>query len=160
MNYISEKYNIPNRQDYEKVGRLLSTILTHDLRSIDWEKVPAFVHSAPVSERAKTLLPRSQLDLDRVLLSGNNSLDPSNRALALAREISITKRSVEWIEANGICLDNIIPGKSSYPQAGKGAIAQRFMNKDDLIAPAPLLQITNMDTLRMPAIVGELLFRS
>jgi hypothetical protein len=50
-------------------------------------------------------------------------------------------RSTEWLETNGRCLDNIKPGVSKIPQAGRGAFATRGIKKGDIVAPAPLVQL-------------------
>jgi len=50
-------------------------------------------------------------------------------------------RSVEWLEKNAYCLDNIKPQKSSLPQAGRGAFATRSISKGYIVAPAPMLHI-------------------
>jgi len=60
-------------------------------------------------------------------------------------ETTLEKRDVTWIRENGLCIDNISPGKSTLPQAGQGAFATRFMPLGDIISPAPLLQIMNSD---------------
>ena len=150
MNEISETYNIPTRIHYKEAGRVVSSLLNKHGK--DWNRWSGDEKLASVSERAKSLLPKSQADLEKVLRSARNS---SDIALAIAKEISIEKRSVEWIKENGICLENIVPGKSSNQLAGKGAIANYFMEKGDVIAPASMLQITNRDALRMPAFEGE-----
>lgn len=50
-------------------------------------------------------------------------------------------RTLEWLEANGRCLDNIRPELSTIRQAGRGAFATRNMKKGDIITPMPLVHI-------------------
>jgi len=50
-------------------------------------------------------------------------------------------RSQEWLETNGICLDNIRAGQSSVRQAGRGAIATRDLQRGDIIAPLPVMHM-------------------
>ena len=57
-------------------------------------------------------------------------------------------RSVDWLEENGICLDNLQPGISKIKDAGRGAFARRFLPKDSIVAPVPVVQITKKDALR------------
>lgn len=57
-------------------------------------------------------------------------------------------RSIDWLRENGMCLDNIRAGRSTNKQAGRGAFATRFLPKDAVIAPAPLVQITDRNALR------------
>jgi hypothetical protein len=153
MDYICEKYDIPNRGHYEEAGRIVS-ILHRKYGNLfsDWENNDVFTLA---SEKAKKLLPKSQNDLERVLSAARNPNNPHHAAHAIAKEMSIEKRSVEWIREHGICLDSVIPGDSINPRAGKGVIAQRPIDEGDIVAPASLLQITNRDALRMPAFEGK-----
>eukprot|EP00979_Chaetoceros_neogracilis_P006873 scaffold1395_cov234-Chaetoceros_neogracile.AAC.2 len=50
-------------------------------------------------------------------------------------------RSLEWLEDNGVCLDNIKAGKSSIPYAGHGAFAVRRLSKGSIVAPMPLVPV-------------------
>jgi len=56
-------------------------------------------------------------------------------------------RSMEWLEKNGLCMDNIKPGPSEIPYAGRGAFARRYIKKGSLVAPIPLIQISNESVL-------------
>ena len=58
-------------------------------------------------------------------------------------------RSVDWIRNNGICLDNIKVEQSTNPEAGRGAFATRSMPKGEIVAPAPVVQITDRRGLAM-----------
>ena len=50
-------------------------------------------------------------------------------------------RSQEWLEENGMCIDTMYANISTVPQAGRGAFAKRFVLKDSVVSPAPVLQI-------------------
>ena len=50
-------------------------------------------------------------------------------------------RSQEWLETNGICLDNIRAGQSNVRQAGRGASATRDLQRGEIIAPLPLIHM-------------------
>ena len=58
-------------------------------------------------------------------------------------------RSLEYLKTNGICLDNIKVGPSTNPQAGRGAFATRHIRKGDIVAPAPVVQITDRRSLEL-----------
>lgn len=58
-------------------------------------------------------------------------------------------RSLEWLEENGQCADNIRPGKSTIPQAGRGAFATRHIAAGKLVAPMPLIHVTNRSIYNM-----------
>ena len=57
------------------------------------------------------------------------------------------KRSVAWIQKQGICLDNLKVGQSTIQEAGRGAFAARKLQKDEIIAPMPVVQITDRRSL-------------
>jgi SET domain len=50
-------------------------------------------------------------------------------------------RTIEWLEKNGRCLDNIQPRISTIRQAGRGAFATRRIKKGDVITPMPLVHV-------------------
>ncbi len=153
MNHISKKYNIPEHRDYEEVGKLVTFLSQkYGMDPHNWEDAEEL---SDVPSRALPLLPKSMHEMKRIALSANRSKDPSNLALAVAKEMSVEKRSVEWIKEHGVCLDNFAQRKSTNPQAGQGAFAKRFMKKGEVIAPAPILHITDRDALRMPAFRGD-----
>ena len=64
-------------------------------------------------------------------------------------ETTIQKRSVEWIKQHGICLDNTRPQQSIIPGAGRGAFAERFIPKGDIVIPVPLFTVMNKDALNV-----------
>ena len=59
-----------------------------------------------------------------------------------------TKKPVEWLRSNGICLDHIKPALSDVPHAGRGAVATHFLPKGTIVAPVPLLPIQSRDVLK------------
>jgi hypothetical protein len=58
-------------------------------------------------------------------------------------------RSREWLHEHGRCMDNIRPGISTIPQAGRGAFASRFIPAGGLVAPGPLLHMANRTSLNI-----------
>jgi hypothetical protein len=51
-------------------------------------------------------------------------------------------RSVEWLRANGLCLDNLYGGRSTLDHAGRGAFATRdLMQPGMVVAPVPVLPL-------------------
>lgn len=50
-------------------------------------------------------------------------------------------RKVEWLKQYGRCMDNIKPGPSTIPNAGRGAFANRKIPQGGLVAPVPLVHI-------------------
>ena len=52
-------------------------------------------------------------------------------------------RSEEWLNENGMCLDNIKVKDAG--EKGKGAFASRFIPKGSLVAPAPVIHLSRED---------------
>jgi SET domain len=50
-------------------------------------------------------------------------------------------RSIQWLEQNGRCLDNIRPDLSTIRQAGRGAFATRRIKMGDVISPMPMVHV-------------------
>jgi len=57
----------------------------------------------------------------------------------------VDPNKIDWLQKNGLCVDNIQAGPSTLPEAGQGAFATRIMRKGSLIAPAPLLVLKRDD---------------
>lgn len=49
-------------------------------------------------------------------------------------------RSIDWLQKNGRCLDNIKVDKSTIRGAGRGAFATRYMKKGEVLITSPVLQ--------------------
>ncbi len=69
-------------------------------------------------------------------------------AFNLAKK-TLLPRATNWIKREGMCMDNLVPQLSTIPHAGRGAFAQRFLAKGEVIVPAPLLQIMDYSSLYM-----------
>ncbi|KAG7362845.1 SET methyltransferase domain containing protein [Nitzschia inconspicua] len=59
------------------------------------------------------------------------------------------KRDPKWIKENGKCLENLIPKKSTIPDAGFGGFAQFPISKGEIVVPAPVLHVVNKETLML-----------
>jgi len=77
-------------------------------------------------------LPQRYGDLEEVVKHGS-------ARHSVGGESSI--RSHEWLNKNGICVDHLYVNVSTIPQAGRGAFAKRFIPKDSVVSPAPVLQL-------------------
>jgi len=60
-----------------------------------------------------------------------------------------SRRTLEWLNEHGQCMDNIKPALSGINQAGRGVFASRSIGKGALVAPAPLIHIPNRSVLIM-----------
>ena len=50
-------------------------------------------------------------------------------------------RSEEWLQENGICLDNICQDQSNILQAGRCAFKTQYMPEGTIVAPLPLIHM-------------------
>jgi len=64
-------------------------------------------------------------------------------------------RTLEWLESNGVCADNLFIGKSQIKQAGRGAFAKRLISKGTIVTPAPLLHMRKSFLEMHPVNVDE-----
>lgn len=70
----------------------------------------------------------------------------------LLREIArgvLEPRDTNWIRSNGICLENLVPKKSTLPDAGLGGFAQYGVSKGEIVVPSPVLQIVHKEILTL-----------
>ena len=91
------------------------------------------------AQRIAAVLPKQPDDLSQIKTVGG----------ALKYSEPESTRSLEWLQKYGMCIDNIKPGPSTIPHAGRGAFATRPIPKGGLIAPVPLLHIPDVEVLDM-----------
>jgi hypothetical protein len=89
----------------------------------------------PYISRVKQALPRNYKDAVRAIHGNIQTIEEENSI-----------RSIQSLKEHGKCMDNIVPKKSTIPHAGYGAFATRFISKDSLIAPAPVVHIVDGKT--------------
>jgi hypothetical protein len=85
------------------------------------------------------LFPKNPKDIDNYLQEGG----------AFVARFPEMRKSLDWLLENGQCLDGLYPGKSSIPNAEKGAFARRAFKEGDLITPSPLFMIRHEHILDM-----------
>ena len=83
-----------------------------------------------IATRLRGALPNTIADLQRAAKIGSATHSLPNFI-----------RTKEWLDANGKCMDNIRPGLSSIPQAGRGAFANRFVSAGNVVLPLPLIHL-------------------
>jgi hypothetical protein len=66
----------------------------------------------------------------------------------LARSV-LEPRPIGWIKQNGVCLEHLVPKKSTIKDAGLGGFAQYGVAKDDIIVPTPVLQTVHKEILTL-----------
>ncbi|CAJ1958202.1 unnamed protein product [Cylindrotheca closterium] len=93
------------------------------------------------TSRVLNALPDSAEIIPDVLMDGGTAYRDFNRS---TQELS-------WLEENGQCMDNIkvLEVSQESPDAGRGAAASRFIPKDGLVAPAPVIHVPDYEVLEM-----------
>lgn len=71
----------------------------------------------------------------------------SGGSLAYSQPKSV--RSLQWLESHGRCIDNIRPGASTIPDAGRGAFATRKIKAGGLVSPVPLVHLPAKSIVNM-----------
>ncbi|KAL3799289.1 hypothetical protein HJC23_013014 [Cyclotella cryptica] len=99
-----------------------------------WEIIKTF----PYPTRERQALPYSHKDALRAIHGDIQTVEVENSV-----------RSVEYLKEHGKCVDNIVPGNSTIPHAGRGAFATRFIPKGGLVAPAPVVHIADKLAVNM-----------
>jgi hypothetical protein len=61
-------------------------------------------------------------------------------------------KSTAWFEKHGMCVDKIVSGTSTIPEAGRGAFSTRQIKTGEIIVPVPMVAIANEDLMEMYAI--------
>lgn len=125
---------IPLSNDFVRADALVSRFwyLTHGEFSSEvaedaWKLIARLTDER---SRVASALPKNFSDIETVMETGTAKASTPNRI-----------RSIEWLEENGRCLDNIRPDKSTIHQAGKGAFATRKIGKGAVVTPVPVVQI-------------------
>jgi len=109
-----------------------TTVSTDNLLSL-------FENSRFDDPRTRAALPSKATDVARAASMGTARHSVPNGAV----------RSRAWLEENGMCTDNIVPGASGNPRAGRGAFATRFLAEGSVVTPVPLLLLPDRRVLDM-----------
>ena len=129
--------------DFEEAAKLIMQG-THRLKYDQHGKLATV--PADVSDLAFKLLPETRGELDGIMEGASNVGELMEQ---LAKHKSIAPKTPDWIRKNGMCLEHMVPGRSTILQAGQGGFAQHFIRKGEVVVPAPLLQIVNKEALSL-----------
>jgi hypothetical protein len=102
--------------------------------ALEWPDVP--------NHFVKSLLPTLMSEL-RALAAVRGS------GLETTKLLATVPRTVDWIKANGLCLENIVPKQSTIPGAGKGAFAQFVLVQGEIVVPSPMMHILDKEALNV-----------
>lgn len=95
--------------------------------------------------RTLNALPQNYSEIDEVMEMGGTEWRNYKRSI----------RDLQWLDEHGQCMDNIKPGRSNIPNAGRGAFATRSIPKGGLVSPAPLIHIADKKELIMYDLLPE-----
>ena len=146
---LRKSYPVANRfiKSFEKFVEKVTKIaqandMAEDVQDLDLEDALTDLYDViiqfPFSSRPQSALPKSFSAAKRAFDVGIDQL-----------ELEQSVRSIDWLNENGRCLDNIRPGNSTLPHAGRGAFARIPIPKDGYIHINPLLHIPDRDVLTM-----------
>lgn len=126
---------IPSEENYKEADRMIDELFSwvegHDAVVVDHQAYEVLLKD--VEKKDKRL----------------RAAFPDNVQDALiAKEIGTARfsarssiQSIEWLEENGVCIDNLVSGTSTIAQAGRGAFATRNINKSSVISTTPLITL-------------------
>ena len=101
-----------------------------------------------MNQRIASLIPKTKEGIEPFLEIKRNK-NQQQKIETMMAFATTEVRNITWIQENGLCLDNIIPKRSTLKQAGNGAFAQRFIPKGSVVVPVPLLPIMDRNAMDM-----------
>jgi hypothetical protein len=129
--------DIPLSHDFQSADRLLKKVKPilaglkkKKQKELTTDLLELMVNATSLRPRFAASLPKDIEGLEVATEDGTAKLSVPNRV-----------RSIEWLEKNGRCLDNIRPDRSTIPQAGRGAFATRRIRQGEIIAPMPVVHL-------------------
>lgn len=144
------------RWDYQQADQILDAIvkfmdeydkdISPDLKEDILDFMLEKILGTAVGKRAKvirSLIPANPNKLKQVQESGGTFMHRNNDMV----------KSQTWLKKHAICMDNLKSGKSTIPEAGRGAFATRKVAKGKIIAPSPMLHIANEELMNMYEII-------
>ena len=145
--------DLPMREHYSDATRVLKDLWNSLLEEYGGaDKIPTDLEFEPAPDlepQLAKLIPRHVEQLKAIMKEYSGPLRETTLKRRLAEELLTEPRTVEWIRENGMCVENLIPGKSTIRQAGQGGFAQHHIRKGEMVVPAPLIQVTNRDILTL-----------
>jgi len=154
--------DIPTKESFDKVDKIIHNLLESipmketTMRQTNKRKRNHRSHSSSSSSASKSITIKEEPIIDSAPLlkllketlheydTKVSALIPStdSQARSMMQKGSAlylsNKRSIEWIEQNGFCIDGLYPKKSTIPNADYGAFTLRDVKKGDVIITAPI----------------------
>ncbi|KAL3797357.1 hypothetical protein HJC23_010483 [Cyclotella cryptica] len=138
---------IPQKQHYESAYKILKQFWGNAEKDGLGLESPALqkryedriLKADWMRDMLRLALPQNATDIPTVLQIG---------AAKFAMKDFNSKRSVDWLKKNGVCVDNIVSGTSTIPQAGRGAFAARTIKEGGIIATTPVVSL-DLDQIKL-----------
>ena len=134
--------NIPLTRNYHLALALLGKIdrLSSEHRPIRRDLYELLLHFKDVwDSRTLNALPNTLAEAEQAIQA--NDIGTVHQPKAT--------RSVQWLYENGKCIDHIVPGISTIPDAGHGAFAKRDLPEGTVITGSPLHHTTSRTFFEM-----------
>merc|ERR1719232_87728 len=128
--------NTPRFYHYDRADRMLkkfSDMLKQDDVSRDSAKTFWDFTRSNNDDATNSILPSSIDEIEKAAEVGSARYNAPKDFI----------RSPEWLATEGMCLDNLREGRSTIPEAGRGAFATRLLPKGSVVSPAPLIHTCN-----------------
>lgn len=93
----------------------------------------------PVYSKSFTVLPQVPWKQVEAFLEAHPAAQDHSAVKHFVRKQSV--RTMDWLNTYGYCQDHLIPAKSTIPQAGRGAFANRDLPKGTVVGYSPLIHI-------------------
>ena len=135
--YFGEKEeykDVPGLEDYYRADLIVDSFM---------DRVDGFSYDDETLQDLWTFEREEFVRSTRVLNALAKDIEGVRKAAKIgAARYSVpnAQRSLEWLKENGRCLDNIKTGKSTIPEAGRGALATRAVKEGDIVTASPMLQ--------------------
>ena len=122
---------IPSKANYEEADRMIEELFSGGESADPQAYYEAFLKGVEKKDkRLRAAFPDSVEDVSAA------------KEVGTARYSAKTSlQSIEWLEENGVCIDNLVPGVSTIAQAGRGAFASRNIRKGSVITTTPLVTL-------------------
>lgn len=151
-------FDTVTRWDYEKADKILDRILDYFDKYGD--KMSAELQDEVIDFMLDTVLEGADGKHAKVIRS---LLPPRPKKLRRVKEAGGTFayrnndiiKSQDYLKTHGLCVDNLVSGKSTIPDAGRGAFARRPIKKNEVISPVPMLPVLNEEVFEQFSVTME-----
>jgi hypothetical protein len=138
--------HIPMTGDFNQAAKI-TWYLVHGRQTggVEYDPISGqIVIPIGMDKRVADLLPQTKARLTELTLAVKKRDDLPEY---LAKHMGLTQRTPDWIRSHGMCMEHMVPRKSTLSQAGQGGVAQHRIRKGEMVVPVPLLQIMDKEAL-------------